>query len=105
MKTITIQKSKQQGKRYKVTMDGFPNMKSHSHNFGSKTGNTYIDERTKKEKENWFATHKNDKNFNSIHSAIYHSRKILWGDSTNIIKNLESLGKELDAKIIIKGKL
>lgn len=105
MKTITIQKSKQQGKRYKVTMENFPNMNTHSHNFGFMGGNTYIDERTDKEKKAWYARHKGDKNFNSIHSAIYMSKNILWGDSKNIMENLKSLSKKLDAKIIIKGKL
>ena len=105
MKTITIQKSKQQGKRYKITMENFPNMPSHSHNFGAKGGNTYIDERTDKEKKAWFARHKGDTNFNSIHSAIYMSKKILWGDSTDLMTNLKSLAKNLNAKIIIKGKL
>jgi hypothetical protein len=105
MKTITIQKSKQQGKRYKVTMDGFPDMKSHSHNFGSKYGNTYIDERSDKEKQAWYARHIGDKNFNNIHSSIYMSKNILWGDSKNIITNLKSLGNNLESKIIIKGKL
>ena len=105
MKTITIENSKQKGKRYKITMDGFPNMKSHSHNFGSKFGNTYIDERTDREKQAWFSRHRGDKNFNNIHSAIYMSKKILWGDSKNILTNLKSLGNYLEAKIIIKGKI
>ena len=106
MKTITIQKSKQQGKRYKITMDGFPpNMKSHSHNFGSKYGNTYIDERTDKQKKSCYARHSGDKNFNNMHSAIYMSKNILWGDSKNIITNLKKLGNDLGAKIVIKGKL
>jgi hypothetical protein len=106
MKTITIQKSKQQGKRYKITMDGFPDMKSHSHNFGSKFGITYIDnQRTDKEKQAWYARHRGDKNFNNMHSAIYMSKNILWGDSKNIITNLKKLGNDLEAKIVIKGKL
>jgi len=105
MKTITIEKSKQQAKRYKITMDGFKDMKSHSHNFGSKFGNTYIDERTDKEKQAWYARHLSDKNFNNMHSAIYMSKNILWGDSKNIITNLKKLGNDLGAKIVIKGKL
>ena len=101
---ITIQKSKKKDKRYSITMEGFSNMETHSHDFGSKGASTFVDNRTEKEKQAWIARHKNDKNYNNIHSSIHASKSLLW-NTNNLKKNLELLGKKLNAKIIVKGKL
>ena len=74
MDTYILKKSNRKGKRFEIVMPKF----GHSHHFGSKDGKTFIDGRTDKERLAWIERHKNDKNYNSIHSGIYHSRKLLW---------------------------
>jgi len=101
-KIVILEKSKKPDKRFKVTMKGFPNMEDHSHHFASKSGKTFIDSRSQKEKDAWFARHKKDKGFNSIHSGIYYSKNLLWGDNKSLSKNIKDLEKKLDAKIINK---
>jgi len=101
-KIIILQKSSKPNKRFKVTMKNFPNMQDHSHEFGAKNARTFIDCRTEKEKEAWFKRHGKDKGFNSIHSGIYYSKNLLWGDSKSLKKNIDKLSKKLDSKIISK---
>jgi len=76
--TYTLKKSNRKGKRYMITMPDF----GHSHHFGSDVGQTFIDHKDEKKKSAWVARHKNDKNYNSKHSGIYHSRKLLWTKPT-----------------------
>ena len=101
-KQIILEKSNKKDKRFKVTMKNFPNMKDHSHSFGSKTGRTYIDCRTDKERDAWMARHKDDKGFNNIHSGIFYSKNLLWGESKSLKKNIKTLEKKLGAEIIDK---
>ena len=54
----------------------------HSHHFGSSVGKTFIDHQDEKKKAAWIARHKDDKNYNNIHSGIYHSRMLLWNKPT-----------------------
>jgi hypothetical protein len=82
-KIVILEKSDKKDKRFSVTMKNFPNMKDHSHAFGAKDGKTFIDSRTEKEKDAWFARHRKDKGFNNIHSGIYYSKNLLWGDSNH----------------------
>ena len=104
MRTITIQKTKQKNKRYKVTMEGFPNMDSHSHTFGSSTGKTYVDGATDQQKSAWYARHSVNKNFDSMHSPVFYSKSLLW-NTNNLKKNIELLAKKLNSRIVVKGKL
>jgi|TARA_E500000305_G_scaffold78741_2_gene64510 formylmethanofuran dehydrogenase subunit A len=99
-KVVILEKSKKPDKRFKVTMKGFPGMNDHSHEFGAKGGRTFIDCRTEKEKKAWQARHRSDKGYNNKHSGIYYSKNLLWGDSKSLKKNIDSLSKKLDAKII-----
>jgi len=101
-KLIILQKSNKKDKRFKVSMKNFDNMKDHSHDFGSKTGKTYVDNRTDKERLAFLARHKSDKNFNNIHSGIYYSKNLLWGTSKDLNKNIKELEKKLNTKIINK---
>jgi len=101
-KKIILQKSSKKDKRFKITMKGFDNMNDHSHDFGSKTGKTYIDSRTDKERDAFLARHKKDKNFNNKHSGIYYSKNLLWGKSKNLDKNIKELEKKLKVNIINK---
>lgn len=100
VKKIILTKSKAKGKRYNVAMSGFKNMSDHSHDFGSKGGKTYVDNRSDKEKKAWEARHKNDTGYNNKHSGIFYSKNILWGASKDIKKNIKSLEKKLDSTII-----
>jgi len=104
-KTITLTNSKLKGKRYTVKMENFPNMEPHSHSFGSKGGKTYVDGRTVKEKGAFIARHKKDKGWDNKHAGIYFSRYLLWGPHDSLEKNIKSLAKKLNSKIIVKGKL
>ena len=97
MNTYTLQKSKRKDKRFVLSMG--ENMK---HHFGSKTGKTYIDCRTDKERNAFLARHKGDKNFNNKHSGIYYSRHLLWGENKDLNKNIKKLENKLKAKIINK---
>jgi len=85
METYILKKSDRKGKRFVIIMEGM------KHHFGSKTGKTFIDGRTEKERLAWFARHKNDAGFNNKHSGIYYSRHLLWTDPTlkEAIKKLE----------------
>lgn len=73
-----LRKSKRKGKRYEIIMPEY----KHSHHFGSDVGETYIDHKDKDKKKAWIARHKNDKNYNSFHSGIFHSRNLLWSAET-----------------------
>ena len=90
-----LRKSNRKGKRFQIVME------DHSHSFGSDVGKTFIDGRTEKEKQNWEARHRNDKNYNNKHSAIYHSRKLLWTEPKlkDAIKKYE---KEHNVKIKVE---
>ena len=75
-KLYILKKSNNKGKRFEILME------DHSHHFGSDVGKTFIDGRTQKEKENWINRHRKTKSYNSKHSALYHSRKLLWNKPT-----------------------
>jgi hypothetical protein len=91
-----LKKSNRKGKRFEIIMD------THSHHFASDVGKTFIDHKDDKKKEAWIARHKNDKNYNSKHSGIFHSRKLLWSKPTlkEAIKDYE---KEHGVKIKIEN--
>ena len=88
MKTYILEKSPRKNKRFRIIMSD-----SMYHDFGQKDGKTFIDNRTEKEKQNWIARHKSNKNWNSFHSPIYHSRMLLWTEKTldKAIKKYEKL--------------
>lgn len=72
MKRYTLKKSTRADKRFAIDMGGM------EHHFGSKVGKTFIDHKDDKKKQAWMARHRNDKNFNDMHSSIYHSKNLLW---------------------------
>ena len=94
MKTYTLKKSNNKGKRYVIIMPD----ENHKHHFGSETGKTYADGRTDKEKKAWFSRHQKDKNFNNIHSGIYWSKNLLW-NKKSLKESIKSLEKKLNIKI------
>ena len=92
-KNYILKKSKRKGKRFEIDMGDM------SHHFASDVGKTYIDGRTDKEKQNWEARHKSDKNWNNKHSGIYYSRYLLWGKFPDLKKNIKLLEKKDKVKI------
>jgi len=94
-KEYTLQKSNKKDKRY------FINMGDHGHHFGAKGGDTFIDHKDKNKKKAWEARHKTNPNYNSKHSSIYHSRKLLWEEPT-LKKSIDKYEKEHNVKIKIK---
>jgi len=76
MKRYTLKKSTRADKRFEINMGGM------LHNFGSDVGKTYIDHKDEQKKKAWTARHKGDKNWDNIHSGIYHSRYLLWTKPT-----------------------
>ena len=94
MDTYTLKKSNRKGKRFVIEMPKF----GHSHHFGSDVGQTFIDHKDEKKKSNWIARHKVNKNWNDKHSAIYHSRKLLWSEDT-LTKSIKKYEKEHNIKI------
>ena len=95
MKTYILSKSTKKNKKYKIDMGDM------SHDFGSKTGKTFIDHKNLKKKSDWKARHKKDKNYKSQHSGIYHSRNLLWNKPT-IEKSIKDYEKKHRVKIINK---
>ena len=94
MDTYILKKSNRKGKRFEIVMPKF----KHSHHFASDVGKTFIDHKDQKKKDAWIARHKNDKNYNSKHSGIYHSRKLLWSEDT-LTKSIKKYEKEHNIKI------
>lgn len=79
METYILTKSPVKGKRFRIQMT---KPKPHHHDFGSDVGKTFIDHKDVKLKKAWEARHKTNPNYNSKHSGIYHSRKLLWSEPT-----------------------
>ena len=92
-----LSKSNRKGKRFVIIM---PDLK-HSHHFGSDVGKTFIEHNDIKKKNAWYSRHKKDKNFNNKHSGIYHSKKLLWTETT-LSKSIKKYEKEHNIKIINK---
>lgn len=88
-----LKKSNRKGKRF------FIRMEDHGHHFGSDVGKTFIDHQDEKKKKAWEARHKGDKNYNSFHSGIYHSRKLLWTKPT-LKSAIKAYEKEHKVKLI-----
>jgi hypothetical protein len=80
-----------------ITMPQF----GHSHHFGSDVGEAFIDHKDKLKKKAWYARHKGDKNFNSKHSGIFHSKELLWTEPT-LNKAIKKYEKKHKVQIINK---
>jgi hypothetical protein len=78
-----ITQSNRKDKRYLATFDN--GTKIH---FGLKDGQTYIDHLDKKKRSAYLKRHMKNENWDDPYTAGSLSRYILWGDSTNINKNI-----------------
>ena len=93
--TYTLEHSPLKNKRFRIIM------LDHHHDFGAKGAKTFIDGRTEKEKKAWIARHSKNKNWDSIHSAIYHSRMLLWTEPT-LTQAIKAYEKKHDIKLVNK---
>lgn len=94
-KTFTLEHSPLKNKRFRISMS------VHHHDFGAKGAKTFIDGRTEKERLAWNARHSNNKNWDSTHSAIYHSRMLLWTEPT-LTQAIKLYEKKHNIKLINK---
>jgi hypothetical protein len=79
--------------------------KTKTFHFGLDDGQTYIDHEDKQKRSAYLARHLGNKTENRlitnfIPSASLFSAKLLWGDSTDLFKNLINLQKEFNEKHI-----
>ena len=90
-KIIKLVKSPRKNKRFRVYLEN-----DEYFDFGLDTGNTYIDHGNKKKRDNYRKRHyTQEKNLiNSLTpSPALYSYYLLWGDSTDINKNIEKLNR------------
>ena len=97
MKTYILSDSPKKNKRFRITMQ------DHSHDFGSDVGKTFIDHNDTSKKKSWVARHSTNKNYNSKHSAIYHSKQLLWTKPT-LAQSIRAYEAKHKVKIINKVK-
>jgi len=95
MKKYILEKSPLKDKKYRITMN------DHHHDLGAKDSETFVNRKDKTKKKNWEARHKVNPNYNSKHSGIYHSRKLLWTEPT-LEKAIKQYEKQHNVKIINK---
>ena len=95
MKIIKLIKSPRKNKRFRVFLDNLT-----YYDFGLDTGSTYLDHHDKQKRDNYRARHMGndiEKHLieNFIESPALFSYYLLWGDSTDLKKNIENLNKKL----------
>jgi hypothetical protein len=86
-----ITQSDRKDKRYVATFDN--DVKTH---FGLKNGQTYIDHLDKAKRDAYLKRHQKNEDWNDPYTAGALSRWILWGDSTNINKNIADFKKRFN---------
>jgi hypothetical protein len=93
MKIIQIDNSNRKNKRFKVTLDT-----GEIYHFGLLGASTYLEHRDKRKRDNYRKRHLgNDAERylieNLIPSAALFSWALLWGNTTDLIKNIKKLNK------------
>jgi hypothetical protein len=86
-----ITQSDRKDKRYVATFDN--GTKVH---FGLKNGQTYIDHLDKAKRDAYLKRHQKNEDWTNPYTAGALSRWILWGDSTNINKNISDFKKRFN---------
>lgn len=95
---IDIKPSPVKNKRYRVIMNN-----GKHYDFGLKTGSTYLDHKDKDIKKNYWLRHmgnpiENKLIKNLIPSPALFSAYILWGETTDLQKNINNLNRLLAHK-------
>ena len=93
---VSIEDSKRKNKRYKVTLDD-----GQIFHFGLKGGDTYIDHKNTQKRENYRKRHLgNDTEKYLIQHLIpspsLFSYYLLWGDSADLMTNINILNRLMD---------
>ena len=94
MKLKSISPSTREGKKYDAVfmIDG----KEKKVSFGLAGSSTFIDHADLEKREAYLSRHKVLENWENPLSAGSLSRYILWGDSSNIIKNIRAFKKRFN---------
>jgi len=95
MKILNVEKSPVKNKRYRVTLDN-----GKHYDFGLLGGSTYLDHKDKTKKDNYWARHYGnpiEKNLidHLIPSPALFSAYLLWGEHTDLDKNISDLNKKI----------
>ena len=98
MEIIEVEEQEGKPKRFRLIMSEYGKLKKYQ--FGQPNGTTYIDGASKQVRDNYRKRHLANKTeyhriTNFIPSASLFSYYILWGDTQNIIKNIETLNSVL----------
>jgi hypothetical protein len=98
MEIISIEELEDKPKRFKVITLEWG--KKRVYQFGQPNGFTYIDGASKQTRRNYLLRHMANETEahlinNNIPSPALFSAKLLWGNSSNIIKNIEDLNELL----------
>lgn len=90
---LQITESNSKNKRFKAVLsDARTNIKQTIH-FGAKEGQTFIDHKDETKRKNYIKRHQAlNEDWNSINAGSL-SRYVLWGDSTDINKNISAYKK------------
>ena len=96
MKIVKIETSNRKNKRFKVTLDD-----GQSFHFGLLGASTYLDHRNKKKRENYQKRHLGNETEKYLietltSSPALFSWALLWGDSTDLMKNIDKLNRLWD---------
>jgi hypothetical protein len=87
---VSLKKSDRGDKKYVIVFKE-PNTTIH---FGSKNSRTYLDHGNKTVRENYIKRHRVNEDWSKINAGSL-SRYLLWGDTTDINKNLKSYLKRM----------
>ena len=93
MKFEGLQKSSRKNKRFMIIFSD-PKLIVH---FGDINGSTYIDHKDKIKRDNYIKRHSVNENWDEMNPGSA-SRFILWGDSSNIDKNVKEYLKRFGVK-------
>lgn len=98
MEIIEVEQQEGARKRFKLIMSEYGKLKTYQ--FGQPNGMTYIDGATKEVRDNYRKRHLANKTeyyriSNLIPSPSLFSYYILWGNSQDIVKNIEELNSVL----------
>ena len=83
MKFISLKKSNKPNKKLVITFTE-PNLTIH---FGSKNSSTFLDHHDKVKRSNYLKRHKVNEDWNQVNAGSL-SAYILWGDTSDLYKNL-----------------
>ena len=83
MKFISLNESNKPNKKLAITFSE-PDLTIH---FGSKNSSTFLDHYDKVKRSNYLKRHKVNEDWNQVNAGSL-SRYLLWGDSSDLYKNL-----------------